>query len=81
MHVPEVKSRNSCHPFVSSDLDGLKEMEWHLSQDNGDPNTPWGRGNGVVSLNFLKSGSIQYVDLIGSQKKRARPLATWSGTV
>ena len=55
-------------PVVSSDLDGLMEMEWHLL-DNGDPNTPWGRGNGVVSLKFLKSGSIQYVALSGPRRR------------
>ena len=55
-------------PVVSSDLDGLMEIEWHLL-DNGDPNTPWGRGNGVVSLKFLKSGSIQYVALSGPRRR------------
>ena len=55
-------------PVVSSDLDGLMEIEWHLL-DNGDPNTPWGRGNGVVSLKFLKSGNIQYVALSGPRRR------------
>ena len=55
-------------PIVSSDPYGLMELEWHL-MDNGDPNTPWGRGNGVVSLKFLKSGSIQYVALSGPKRK------------
>ena len=55
-------------PVVSSDLDGLMEIEWHLL-DNGDPNTPWGRGNGVVSLKFLNSGNIQYVALSGPRRR------------
>ena len=55
-------------PVVSSDLDGLMEIEWHLL-DNGDLNTLWGRGNGVVSLKFLKSGNIQYVALSGPKEK------------
>ena len=40
------------------------ELEWHL-KDNGDPNSVWGRGNGVVSMKFLGSGKIQYVALSG----------------
>lgn len=55
-------------PIVSSDPYGLMELEWHLL-DNGDPNTLWGRGNGVVSLKFLKSGSVQYVALSGPKRK------------
>ena len=55
-------------PVVSSDLDGLMELEWHLL-DNGDLNTIWGRGNGVVSLKFLKSGNIQYVALSGPKRR------------
>ena len=55
-------------PIVSSDPNGLMEIEWRLL-DNGDPNTPWGRGNGVVSLKFLKSCNIQYVALSGPKRK------------
>ena len=55
-------------PVISSDPSGLMETEWHLL-DNGDPNTLWGRGNGVVSLKFLKSGNIEYVALSGPKRK------------
>ena len=55
-------------PIISSDPNGLMEIEWHLL-DNGDPSTPWGRGNGVISLKFLESGNIQYVALSGPRRK------------
>ena len=51
-------------PIVGSDPQGFMELEWHL-KDNGDPNSVWGRGNGVVSMKFLRSGKIQYVALSG----------------
>ena len=58
-----------CHPnlvppIVSADPQGNMELEWHL-WDNGQPDTVWGRGNGVVSLIFLATGTIQYVALSG----------------
>ena len=55
-------------PIVGSDPEGLMELEWHLP-DNGDPDSFWGRGNGVVSLKFLSSGLIQYVALSGPHQK------------
>ena len=55
-------------PIISSDPFGLMELEWHLS-DSGDPDSVWGRGNGVVSLKFLKSGNIQYVALAGPKRR------------
>ena len=51
-------------PIVGSDPRGCMEIEWHL-RDNGDPDSVWGRGNGVVSLKFLESGDIQFVALSG----------------
>ena len=51
-------------PIIGSDPQGCMEIEWHL-RDNGDPNSAWGRGNGVVSLKFLESGDIQFVALSG----------------
>ena len=51
-------------PIIGSDPEGHMEIEWHL-QDNGDPSSVWGRGNGVVSLRFLKSGDVHYVALSG----------------
>ena len=55
-------------PIVGSDREGLMELEWHLA-DDGDPDSFWGRGNGVVSLKFLTSGLIQYVALSGPHQK------------
>ena len=55
---------NLVPPIVGSDPQGLMELEWHL-KDTGDPNSIWGRGNGVVSLKFLESGNIQFVALSG----------------
>ena len=55
-------------PIVGSDREGLMELEWHLA-DTGDPASFWGRGNGVVSLKFLRSGLIQYVALSGPHQK------------
>lgn len=55
---------NLIPPIVGSNLRGLLELEWHL-QDNGDPGSIWGRGNGVVSLRFLESGNVQFVALSG----------------
>ena len=55
-------------PIVGSDPEGLMELEWHLP-DNGDPDSFWGRGNGVVSLKFLTSGLVQYVALSGPHQK------------
>ncbi len=57
-------------PIVGSDPQGLMELEWHLL-DNGDPNSVWGRGNGVVSMKFLGSGKIQYVALSGPYRPGA----------
>ena len=57
-------------PIVGSDPQGLMELEWHL-KDNGDPNSVWGRGNGVVSMKFLGSGKIQYVALSGPYRPDA----------
>ena len=57
-------------PIVGSDPQGLMELEWHL-KDNGDPNSVWGRGNGVVSMKFLASGKIQYVALSGPYRSGA----------
>ncbi len=51
-------------PIIGSDPQGCMEIEWHL-RDNGDPNSVWGRGNGVVSLKFLEAGDIQFVALSG----------------
>ena len=55
-------------PIVGSDPEGLMELEWHLP-DNGDPDSFWGRGSGVVSLKFLSSGLVQYVALSGPHQK------------
>jgi hypothetical protein len=55
-------------PIVGADWEGLMELEWHLA-DNGDPDSYWGRGNGVVSLKFLRSGLIQYVALSGPHQE------------
>ena len=55
-------------PIVGADREGLMELEWHLA-DNGEPDSLWGRGNGVVSLKFLTSGLIQYVALSGPHQK------------
>ena len=55
-------------PAISSNPEGLMELEWHLA-DNGDPGSIWGRGNGVVSMRFLHSGNIQYVALSGPYRK------------
>ena len=55
-------------PIVGSDREGFMELEWHLA-DNGDSDSFWGRGNGVVSLKFLRSGLIQYVALSGPHQK------------
>jgi hypothetical protein len=58
---------NLVPPVVSADPQGNMELEWHL-RDNGRPDTVWGRGNGVVSLRFLETGTIQYVALSGPYK-------------
>ena len=63
-----VMTPNLLTPIVSSDPEGLMELEWHL-QDNGDPGTFWGRGNGVVSLKFLRSELVQFVTLSGPHQK------------
>ena len=55
-------------PVIGSDREGLMEIEWHL-HDNGDPDSIWGRGNGIVSMRFLKSGNIQYVALSGPYRR------------
>ena len=55
-------------PIIGSDPQGLMELEWHL-RDNGNPNSLWGRGNGVVSMKFLKSGTIQFVALSGPYRR------------
>ena len=57
-------------PVVGSDPHGLMELEWHL-KDNGDPNSVWGRGNGVIIMKFLRSGKIQYVALSGPYRPGA----------
>ena len=57
-------------PIVGSNPQGLMELEWHL-KDNGDPNSVWGRGNGVVSMKFLGAGKIQYVALSGPYRPDA----------
>ena len=59
-----IQEPNLLPPIVGSDPQGYMEIEWHL-EDSGDPRSVWGRGNGVVSLRFLKSGEIQYVALSG----------------
>ena len=51
-------------PIIGSDPKGRMEIEWHL-HDNGNPDSVWGRGNGVVSMKFLESGVIQFVALSG----------------
>ena len=38
------------------------EAEWHL-RDNGNPDSMWGKGDGIVSLKFQESGLIQFVAL------------------
>ena len=55
-------------PILGSDSEGLMELEWHLV-DNGNPDSFWGKGNGVVSLKFLTSGLVQYVALSGPHQK------------
>ena len=62
-------------PVVGSDTEGLMELEWHLA-DNGNPDSFWGRGNGVVSLKFLTSGLVQYVALSGPHQKGMLRLQT-----
>jgi hypothetical protein len=62
-------------PIVGSDPEGLMELEWHLP-DNGNPDSFWGRGNGVVSLKFLTSGLVQYVALSGPHQKGVVRLQT-----
>ena len=62
-------------PIVGSDPEGLMELEWHLA-DNGNPDSFWGRGNGVVSLKFLTSGLVQYVALSGPHQKDVERLQT-----
>lgn len=62
-------------PIVGSDPEGLMELEWHLP-DNGNPDSFWGRGNGVVSLRFLASGLVQYVALSGPHQKGVLRLQT-----
>ena len=59
-----VQESNLLPPIIGSDPEGQMEIEWHL-RDNGDPGSVWGKGNGVVSLRFLKSGEIHYVALSG----------------
>ena len=63
-----IQEPNILPPIVGSDPQGHMEIEWHL-EDSGDPSSVWGRGNGVVSLRFLKSGEIQYVALSGPFKR------------
>ena len=70
-------------PIIGSDPDGLMELEWHL-RDNGDPSSFWGRGNGVVSMRFLRLGLIQYVALSGpyseeSERLQAQGVSTRTG--
>ena len=63
-----LQERRLIPPVIGSDPSGLMELEWHLA-DNGDPNSIWGRGNGVVSMRFLRSGNIQYVALSGPKRR------------
>ncbi len=62
-------------PIVGSDPEGLMELEWHLA-DNGNADSFWGRGKGVVSLKFLTSGLVQYVALSGPHQKGVERLQT-----
>ena len=55
-------------PAISSDPEGLMELEWHLA-DDGNSDSIWGRGKGVVSMRFLQSGNIRYVALSGPYRR------------
>ena len=68
-----LQTRDLATPIIGSDPEGLMELEWHL-RDNGNPDSYWGRGNGVVSLKFLKSGLIQYVALSGPHREGSERL-------
>ena len=63
-----VQEPNLLPPIIGSDPHGCMEIEWHL-RDNGDPDSVWGRGNGVVSLKFLESGDIHFVAVSGPFKR------------
>ena len=80
-----IQTPNLAAPIIGSDPKGLMELEWHL-HDNGNPDSFWGRGNGVVSMKFLKSGLIQYVALSGpyregSERLEAQGVSTKAATM
>jgi hypothetical protein len=57
-----IQEQGLLSPSVGTDPQGLIEAEWHL-RDNGNPDSMWGKGNGIVSMKFLESGIIQFVAL------------------
>ena len=57
-----VRERKLLSPIIGADPPGLLEAEWHL-RDNGNPDSMWGKGDGIVSLKFQESGLIQFVAL------------------